>query len=269
MSRHVECQDCHNPHASTQLEASAPFAGGSLAWVGGVTAEGVITPNARFEYEVCFRCHSNDTSTAMARHVFQPDKRLQFDASNPSYHPVTGPGQGRNVPSLLSGFTGTSYIYCTDCHANDQGVAANAPRGPHGSSWPLLLERQYEMFDGVPEDSQRYALCYKCHNRTSIMSDESFPLHAKHVRDYRTSCATCHDPAWGQLHAGKPLEPHAPDQLHRRRSRAELEGRALLRGPRGLRGLVLSNVSQLRAHRRPLPAVTRDQEREVVGHVRS
>jgi predicted CXXCH cytochrome family protein len=196
MQRHVECQDCHNPHAATRFGASAPYVSGSLASVAGVTSEGAETPEARFEYEICLRCHSRDSTIAINREVLQPDKKLQFDLSNASYHPVMGPGKNPDVPSLLTGWTDASYVYCTDCHANDQGPGAGAsgPKGPHGSNWPFLLERQYATTDGATENLQRYALCYKCHSRASILNDDSFPSHLKHVRDYTTSCATCHDP---------------------------------------------------------------------------
>ncbi len=196
MPRHVECQDCHNPHAVTDAEASAPFVNGALTLVGGVTAQGVHIEDARFEYEVCLRCHVNDPSTAIIRQVFQPDIRLQFDPSNASYHPVIASGRNPDVPSLLFSWTESSYVYCTDCHANDQGPGAsgNGSRGPHGSMWPFLLEREYVTTDGATENSQSYALCYKCHSRSSILNDESFPTHRKHIVDARTSCATCHDP---------------------------------------------------------------------------
>jgi hypothetical protein len=42
------------------------------------------------------------------------------------------------------------------------------------------------------ESPAAYALCYKCHDRGSILSDATFP-HKAHVVDSQTSCATCHD----------------------------------------------------------------------------
>ena len=44
-----------------------------------------------------------------------------------------------------------------------------------------------------PASPSTYALCYKCHERASILGDQSFPLHALHVRDAQTACTTCHD----------------------------------------------------------------------------
>lgn len=39
-----------------------------------------------------------------------------------------------------------------------------------------------------------YALCYGCHDRNSILGDESFAEHDSHVRGHNTPCSVCHDP---------------------------------------------------------------------------
>jgi hypothetical protein len=196
MPRHVECQDCHNPHAVVTAEATAPLAGGALALVPGVTTEGTETEIARFEYEVCLRCHLDESSPVVNRQIYEPNMRLKFDVGSSSYHPVMGPGRNLEVPSLIAPWGASSYVYCTDCHSNDSGAKGlgAGPRGPHGSNWPTLLERPYTTVDGATEDSSQYGLCYKCHSRSSILNDDSFPTHRKHIVDARTSCATCHDP---------------------------------------------------------------------------
>jgi hypothetical protein len=88
----------------------------------------------------------------------------------------------------------SSLIYCTDCHASDNGSAAGGAAGPHGSIWPFLLEREYAIEEGTPESEDAYDLCYKCHDRNSILSDRSFPDHRLHIVDAMTPCSTCHDP---------------------------------------------------------------------------
>jgi hypothetical protein len=87
-------------------------------------------------------------------------------------------------------------MYCTDCHNNNRGPGAGGvgPKGPHGSIYPPILERQLLLADFSPETPASYDLCYKCHSRESILSDQSFPTHRKHIVDAQTSCATCHDP---------------------------------------------------------------------------
>jgi hypothetical protein len=88
-----------------------------------------------------------------------------------------------------------SLIYCTDCHASDTGKAAGGTgaRGPHGSVYAPLLERNYTTTFPAPESSQSYALCYKCHDRNVLLSSRSaFAPHRKHVVDQQTPCAICH-----------------------------------------------------------------------------
>jgi hypothetical protein len=99
------------------------------------------------------------------------------------------------VPSLIAPWTTTSIIYCTDCHNNNQGPGAGGagPDGPHGSSFTPLLERRLEITDNQSESAAIYALCYKCHSRTSILADQSFRRHNQHIVDLRAACTTCHD----------------------------------------------------------------------------
>jgi hypothetical protein len=112
-----------------------------------------------------------------------------------SYHPVEVAGKNPDVPSLLVPYTTSSLIYCTDCHNSDSGPKAGGvgPNGPHGSLWSPILERQAATSDFTTESPQAYALCYKCHNRNSILSDQSFSRHRLHVVDKQTPCTACHD----------------------------------------------------------------------------
>ena len=48
--------------------------------------------------------------------------------------------------------------------------------------------------DNTQESPSNYALCYNCHDRDSILNDESFPEHDKHIRGEDTPCNVCHDP---------------------------------------------------------------------------
>jgi predicted CXXCH cytochrome family protein len=197
MPRHVECSDCHDPHAATGFDAAPPDASGPLIGAAGVTAGGTYVDDVAFEYEVCFRCHADGSSVAapiIPRAVFEPNTRMKLDPSNPSYHPVVAPGSNPDVPSLIPPLTEASVIYCTDCHNNDDGPGAGGmgPSGPHGSIWPFLLERAYETADHTPESFQAYAMCYKCHDRNSILADEGFSKHSVHVAT--APCSVCHDP---------------------------------------------------------------------------
>lgn len=195
---HVECEDCHNPHAVNNATTAAPLVSGALAGVSGVDSAGIEISESTYSYEICYKCHGDNhvvNTSEVVRQIQEFNTRLEFDLSNPSYHPVEGPGRNDFVPSLISPMTPNSQIYCTDCHSSNSNPSAGGvgAKGPHGSIFEPLLERNYQMVDGGPESSFSYALCYKCHDRSSILGDESFPGHRKHVVDERTPCSACHD----------------------------------------------------------------------------
>jgi len=188
--RHSECVDCHNPHA---VEVGAPYRG----LMG--HREGNFITEIEEEFELCYRCHS-DSANMPGRST---NKHAEFKTTNPSFHPVEGEGRSARVPSLKEPYVGVaerpgdiSRISCRDCHGSDDPAG---PAGPHGSNYPGLLVLNYQMSDQVHENEYAYALCYKCHERTSILSDESFPYHSLHIRGRGgagfdgTSCITCHD----------------------------------------------------------------------------
>ncbi len=196
--RHAECVDCHNPHAAAAGGAQPPSASGALKGVRGVGAAGNPVAEVSQEYELCFRCHADSTARGaplVSRQVNQTNTRLEFSLSNLSTHAVLGPGANPNVPSLLAPYTASSILSCTDCHNSNSSPAAGGtgPNGPHGSLYRPILVRQFAFADGSTESSANYALCYKCHSRSSILSDASFRLHQKHLSE-RASCSTCHDP---------------------------------------------------------------------------
>ena len=150
--------------------------------------------------------------------------RMEF-SSTVAWHPVMSPrglstGPNGIVPSLRSApitpggqplpnrtLSATSYIYCTDCHNNSTGRnlgTTTGPVGPHGSNVIHLLERDYTyntlpaspggLLGEVTYSINAYALCNKCHDiDNSILRNESFKEHDKHVRGRGISCAACHD----------------------------------------------------------------------------
>jgi predicted CXXCH cytochrome family protein len=199
-SRHVECADCHNPHATVNQAATAPYAPGALAGVKGINATGSRVNPVVYEYELCFRCHADSISKGPARVMRQyveNNTRLVFAPGNASYHPVISNGKSTDVPSLMPPWTISSQVYCTDCHNNNTGPKAGGtgPSGPHGSVYVPLLERRQELTDFQPESSALYALCYKCHSRGVVLTSlQSFRYHAKHVIEKQAACTTCHDP---------------------------------------------------------------------------
>lgn len=197
-SRHAECVDCHNPHAVRAADVgNVP---GPLRNVRGVSDSGMGTEDPITEiYHLCFRCHGYSTGKPAAptpRVHSQTNVALEFSTSNPSYHPVMGPGANPNVPSLISPLNESSLITCLDCHnSNTSSVAGGSgPDGPHGSIYPRITVRRYETADNTDESTATYALCYGCHDRDSIRGDDSFPEHSRHVRGNDVPCNACHDP---------------------------------------------------------------------------
>jgi len=203
--RHAECPDCHNAHGVKNAVAAAPAAPGAIRNVSGVTSTGAFVTSIGNEYELCFKCHAQSANKPQpngspygpyrTRTITQFDLREELQTTNPSFHPVLGPRNSSEVPSLIAPWTASSVMYCVDCHNNDTGSNAGGagPRGPHGSNYRRILERRLDP-DGSTESAAAYALCYKCHSRTSILGNQSFGRHNLHVAGERASCMTCHDP---------------------------------------------------------------------------
>ncbi len=193
------CTSCHDPHTmSAGIASAAPVVGprtvslGRLGRIDGVNASGSPVRQVSSESEVCYRCHSEGDRTArlVPRRLGQSNTRVQFGTSAVSRHPVGVPGRSVQGPSLKPGWTTASTMTCSDCHGSDTvGGAA----GVHGSGNPGLLVLRNETADYTSESETAYALCYKCHDRGSILDNRSFPGHRSHVVDFRTPCSVCHD----------------------------------------------------------------------------
>jgi len=203
--RSATCSDCHNPHLTTKAETQAPYVSGLLRGVTGIDRNGAPLRAATYEYEICFKCHADNTADLnyVPRVISVTNLRLAFDPSNPSYHPVVGIGKNLNIPSIPSSFepgmSPAQMIYCTSCHADDEGGS----RGPHGSNFAPILKERYETADNTPESFDSYALCYRCHDRSAILRDTSFRKkalrttpsgggHSGHL-NAGAPCAACHD----------------------------------------------------------------------------
>jgi predicted CXXCH cytochrome family protein len=174
--RHVSCEDCHDPHMTTKeipYNVSRGYAG-----------KRVKIKDVRKEYAVCYLCHSDSANLPPGAHNIAQD----FDASNASFHPIETSGKNGKVPSLKSPLSTSSLITCSDCHGNDDQFG---PKGPHGSNFEHILKANYSTESG-PESPAAYDLCYWCHNRSSILNDDSFKSHKRHVLYENSSCFACH-----------------------------------------------------------------------------
>jgi len=211
MRPHVECVDCHNPHAvRPNFLGNAPLPPTAfestrippaMTDVPGVTIANTLTDNPRFYYEVCFRCHADNPVPIRRRIIRQRDNlsniRREILPTNASAHPIAFAARHSDeVPSLLPQLRGRQTIGCQDCHNNPDArdLGGLGPNGPHGSRYDFLLARQYETADFTVESPQAYALCYGCHDRNSILADQSFRLHNVHIVRGRSPCSACHAP---------------------------------------------------------------------------
>ena len=194
-NRHVECEDCHNPHTATAtVGKSLGGLSGTLAGVRGVNSAGTSLSQVTREYEVCFRCHA-DTAKGPARvnrQFPQLNTRLEFQnngGTTTSFHPVILTGRNSSVPSLRPPLTVASTISCGDCHNSDSGPnnGGSGPSGPHGSAYIPLLERSLSLADNGSNPGNS-ALCFKCHDFVNA----TWSGHLQHIA--MTSCMTCHDP---------------------------------------------------------------------------
>ena len=208
--RHVECADCHNSHEATSTVGVAPAAYGLILGTYGtaVTNSGpgdaVTYGDAQpvsYEYELCLTCHSAYQDAAGLEGA--ADIGAQVNAENASVHAVQA---AVSIPaqddSFEAGWSGTSVLYCIDCHS----VAGESPAvaGPHASSEAPILKSPY--LGVLPDNAD--ALCYDCHKYTTYYDLTSLedtgtaaswfydaaagPLHGLHVRDHGFGCVACH-----------------------------------------------------------------------------
>ena len=198
MPRHVACEDCHNAHAATSKPAVPPAVAGALQGVSGVGAGGAPVAEATFEFQVCAKCHGfrEPSTPGITRIEATRIVSAKIDPSNQSFHPIATTGRNSTIKGLITPYTASSMIACTDCHNNNEWTTPTgiAPKGPHASRYAPILERNYQTADLTPESVSNYEICYKCHDRSTLLTDVkgSFP-HQKHVVQQQAPCAACHD----------------------------------------------------------------------------
>ena len=196
-SKHVECADCHNPHATNNATAVAPNVSGALTGVSGIDLNGSAVNPAPYEYQVCLKCHSDNPAVApyTQRYRGVGNMRQNFSPSNVSYHPVAASGQNPLVTSLTGSWTTSSRVYCGDCHGSDGGAS-----GPHGSNNVAILKYAYDTARfpmlgagwSAADLSSHWPLCFQCHNVSTVTTIHT-GISGGHFLKY-VGCNTCHDP---------------------------------------------------------------------------
>jgi len=147
-SRHVECYDCHNPHAG---KSNSKLEGIRYIDIDGVVRDPALGARQPYVYEVCFKCHGNTFAAFIPPGTTRPpagsNKIREFDPRskmsarvslngggfstntmfNTSWHSVCVLGLNQSDVfnpasaryALKEGLDRTNTINCTDCHNND------------------------------------------------------------------------------------------------------------------------------------------------------
>lgn len=204
-NRHVECEDCHEPHDATRGSTYPPalqaemyaVPGVDPQWVGGGPPVSYSwMSQAERENQVCFKCHSGFTalpayqpdgwngSAYVTNGLFKldnsstrqkPDYRdlaIEFNPNNASFHPVVAQGRNQSIPpgSFVNGWSQTSLTYCSDCHNNASSATQGV--GPHGSPSLHILDQSsnYTTVDNNIRPASG-EICFKCHNYSTYVSN--------------------------------------------------------------------------------------------------
>jgi predicted CXXCH cytochrome family protein len=222
-NRHVECEDCHEPHYADRGATSPPalqpemvsVSGVDPVWVGpGAPDSFTVLPQAEREYQVCLKCHSSFTtlpsyipdgwngSAYVANGLPKltssntdqvPDQRDLAQAFNPnlaSFHPVATVGRNQNIAAstFVNGWSQTSMTYCTDCHQNAD--SATQGQGPHGSPRLHLLNGQANystVYQSSPPIVSAQEVCFLCHSYQAYVTGDietsNFREHKTHLKE--------------------------------------------------------------------------------------
>jgi predicted CxxxxCH...CXXCH cytochrome family protein len=165
-NKHVDCDDCHNPHAAqagnhaqnsttlanvlkgvpgtsvTTWPAQATTATWQTGRNTGVTYNALSTADA--EWKICFKCHSYANTNVLnwggSGSLAWVDTGLEFNPNNQAYHPVVQalPSTANRrlaTGALTGGWAPGNVMTCTDCHNTDSASS----KGPHGSSVKWML----------------------------------------------------------------------------------------------------------------------------------
>lgn len=228
--RHVECEDCHNPHANgpprtfdttglfaqplnpTIETALTPY---SIVW--GVDVPLWPAPwntpdpataytrvdNSTYIWQICLKCHSGYGYGASPP-PGETDQAREFNPNNASYHACIGPSKTTYPPntSFVGPWTKTSPVGCADCHTTDVKLGS---QGPHGSAHEGILAGAFD--DSTGQIGTENHLCFKCHDfdvygrggsagaaATGFSGSEN--LHTRHASEDHFSAgrkATCFD----------------------------------------------------------------------------
>ena len=163
------CYYCHEEEGDLPHE-HVPFAGGG-----------------------CMACHDPHGSSELSLLRF-PEKQLCLSCHNRTYR--TDTSEIINIRRLISGkgkaHTAITEMGCTVCHR------------AHGSGFRKILVEAFPEEPYVPAETERFGLCFLCHDASLILEEESEwatgfrngtrNLHQLHINGNKgRNCTLCHD----------------------------------------------------------------------------
>jgi len=237
--RTSECVDCHNAHGATggshnygsTATASRNQVSPALVGASGVAVDytglgNFVVPaigdytlqEATYEYEICFKCHTNYDWGATPPNGLSPNGSVanpvetnlaqDFNPANAAFHPVvvgldhasSGSTSLKNaqLTATWSSNIGTQTMMCSDCHNTD--ASSPAAQGPHGSAVAFMLRGPNTVWpptanlDGSPELETAYngSFCSNCHTYTR--DNEAHDNHddVGDASEFNLYCYSCH-----------------------------------------------------------------------------
>lgn len=169
-----DCTGCHDPHGKERgrLRTTAFDARGQL-----------LDRRPQSVAEVCFACHAGPEAVRLQSGL--SDLGQLFAKGAASSHAIGAKAAGRpELPSLrTSTFQGA--LDCGSCHDNPDPSGA---RGPHVSTQTAILKAPFGREKDLARLGERANdLCFLCHDKQSILSNQSFPFHAQHLNGFTGS----------------------------------------------------------------------------------
>ncbi len=228
-NRHVECGDCHNPHAvDSDLHippgnaVSGPL---KSVWGVGTDTNPLWSPVTTFteykpptspdgastEFQICIKCHSYyalkdaDPDKDGVSNIIGPsgvyitDQAMEFSKGNRSAHPVKSSLNnmtGNYAPKGLFGMsgpwsnTGDQRMYCADCHEPHGSTYKFSLKGPN-RYWPTQSNGYMWRISDFASPLTEGLFCMNCHG-SPYSSNSAHIAHSSAGAVPNNYCVFCH-----------------------------------------------------------------------------
>lgn len=202
-----DCSGCHDSHGKERGKPrlTAFDARGQL-----------LDRHPQSVAEVCFGCHAGPEAAPLSSG--SPDLGQVFGKGVSSSHRIGATASDRpDLPSLrTSAFQGR--LDCISCHDNPNPAGA---RGPHVSANAALLKAAF----GRERDMGRMGdrvndLCLLCHDKQSILGNQSFAFHGQHMLGFTGGSPSTAGPVRPLSEAASALGIRSPRDFRPGRSGA-------------------------------------------------